>query len=295
MNYYKKYLVLAVLGALIIGAAFYLFLNNYLDRQEILVAAKDINKGEKVEEDDLYFKQYYKNSLPENYLVNKKEVVENIINIDRKKDDYISKSMFTEDLNIDIIDNLSEGEVLIAINVQYPEPLLGKLRIGRCISIISTEKDKDLVGFDYHSINPYSKHEELPENVSDDSNAGDAQDDGIDNTNNNTYEDVNTENSSETYFNGNRESGYEELYEGSDYLDSRSFQLSEDILLIDGQLIVRNLEIVSIEEYISSSKNILISGGGNSVSIYIKCNIKKAPIVARLTQDNKYKIIIESL
>ena len=291
MNYYKKYLVLAVLGALIIGAAFYLFLNNYLDRQEILVAAKDINKGEKVEEDDLCFKQYYKNSLPESYLVSKKEVVGNIININRKKDDYISKSMFTEDLNIDIMDNLSEGEVLIAINVQYPEPLLGKLRIGRCISIVSTEKDKDLIDYDYHSINSYSKYEKLPESVSGDSNTGNIQED----EDGNTYEDINAKESSEAYINGNRELGYEELYEGSDYLDSRSFQLSEDILLVDGQLIVRNLEIISIEEYTSTSTSMLISEGGNSVSIYIKCNVKKAPIIARLTRDNKYKIIIESL
>ncbi len=49
-------MALAILGALIIGAAFYLFLNNYLDRQEILVAAREISSGEKIEKDDLCFK-----------------------------------------------------------------------------------------------------------------------------------------------------------------------------------------------------------------------------------------------
>ena len=64
-KYYRKYLILAIIGSIIIGVAFYLLLNNYLDRKEIIVASRDINIGEKIGEDDLYFKEYYKNSLPE--------------------------------------------------------------------------------------------------------------------------------------------------------------------------------------------------------------------------------------
>jgi len=269
MNYYRKYLALAILGALIIGAAFYLFLNNYLDRQEILVAAREISRGEKIEEDDLCFKEYYKNSLPGEYLVSKEEVVGNIINIDREKDDYISSVMFTDELSKNILDNLAEGEILIAINVQYPEPVLEELRVGRYISIVSTEKDQDVSEIGYYNTNLNNNYFESSTNASDDKYTSGTR--GC-----NMYENINTGAS-------------------RDYLDVNSFQLSRDILLVDGQWIVRNLEVISIEEYVSSSGNMIISSSGSSISIYIKCDIKKASIIARLTQDNKYKIVIESL
>jgi Flp pilus assembly protein CpaB len=123
-KYYRKYLILAIMGSIIIGVAFYLLLNNYLDRKEIIVASRDINIGEKIGEDDLYFKEYYKNSLPENYLVSKEDAIGNIINIERKKDDYISKDMFDKDIQISIFDNLLPGDVMIAVNIQYLEPIL---------------------------------------------------------------------------------------------------------------------------------------------------------------------------
>ena len=62
-KYYSKYLILAIIGSIIIGLAFYLLLNNYLDKKEIIVASRNINAGEKVSEGDLDFKEYYKNSL----------------------------------------------------------------------------------------------------------------------------------------------------------------------------------------------------------------------------------------
>ncbi len=269
MNYYRKYLALAILGALIIGAAFYLFLNNYLDRQEILVATREISSGEKIEEDDLCFKEYYKNSLPGEYLVSKEEVVGNIINIDREKDDYVSSAMFSDEPGKNILDNLAEGEILIAINVQYPEPVLEELKVGRHISIISTEKDRDVSGIGYYNASLNKDYLESSANASDDKNTSEARSYSM-------YENINTG-------------------AGRDYLDANSFQLSRDVLLIDGQLIVRNLEVISIEEYVSSSGNMLISSSGSSVSLYIKCDIRKASIIARLTQDNKYKIVIESL
>ncbi len=143
-NYYKKYLALGIIGAIIIGVASYLFLSNYLDKEEILVAARDIEKGEKVVETDLYLKEYYKNSLPDSYLTDKKEIIGKPINLPRLKDDYISEEMFNEEFGKNIFDHLTEGDVLIAIDIQYFEPILKELKEGDFISIISTIKDKDL-------------------------------------------------------------------------------------------------------------------------------------------------------
>ena len=67
-KYYWKYLILAIIGSVVIGLAFYLFLSNYLDREEIVIVSKDISAGEEIKEDDLNLKEYYKNSLPDNYL-----------------------------------------------------------------------------------------------------------------------------------------------------------------------------------------------------------------------------------
>jgi len=287
MNYYRRYLVLTVLGALIIGVAFYLFLNNYLDRQEILVAAKDISEGEKIEEEDLCFKEYYKNSLPEHYLESKEKVIGKIINIDRKKDDYISMDMFSEDTSKNIFESLAEGEVLIAINVGYLEPLLEELRVGRCISIVSTEKDRELLDACYFGFGEdeiYTKDDNAYKDISilDVSETEEKIADEISDKNKNVQE-------NKDYFNSSK------MADNNGYLDNNSYKLSKNVILIDGQLIVRNLEIVSIRKYINSSKSILINKNESSVSIYIKCDMKQAPLVARLTKDNNYKIIFENL
>jgi len=254
-KYYIKYLTLIIIGSIIIGLAFYLFLNNYLDKKEIVVASRDISVGEKINKEDLYFKEYYKNSLPENYLTDKEVAIGNIINIDRKKDDYISKEMFDNEIKSNIFEKLLPGEVMIAINIQYVEPILKELKTGNCISLISTAVDKDSI---------------LSENF--------------------IYSGINTDES-------DKYSGKSNFSTGSDYIDSTTFYMSENIIWIDGQIIIRNLEILFMEENIdNSNKNILLNNNIDSnTSIYLKCNIKEAPIVARLTKNSDYKIIVENI
>ncbi len=260
-NYYKKYLILGIIGAIIIGAASYLFLSNYLDKEEILVAARDIASGEKIEETDLYFKEYYKNSLPDNYLRDKKEIIGRPINLIRLKDDYISEDMFYEEFEKNIFESLSEGDVLIAIEIQYFEPILKELKEGDHISIISTIKDKELASSEYLDILK--------------SGSG-------------NYSEGNSSSQTENPKKNN-------FLTGKGYIEDNTFELSNNIILIDGQVIVRNLEIVSIKEDSNRSGNILLSESRDTVSIYFKCGIEEAPIIARLTKDADYKIIYESL
>ena len=116
-NYYKRYLVLAIIGAAIIGLAFYLLLNSYLDKEEIVVASKDLPVGTIINDEDLEYREYYKNSLPEGYVIDGKEIVGGIINIDRRKHDYISSDMFEIREDEDDFSNLETGEAVIAIEV----------------------------------------------------------------------------------------------------------------------------------------------------------------------------------
>lgn len=258
-------MILAIMGSIIIGVAFYLLLNNYLDRKEIIVASRDINIGEKISEDDLYFKEYYKNSLPENYLANKEDVVGNIINIERKKDDYISKDMFGKDIQISIFDNLLPGDVMIAVNIQYLEPILKELKEGDFISIVSTVEDKGLISSKYFESLNINSAKYLNQD--------------------NYYKDGDEISDINKYFST-----------GSDYIDNNTFDLSENVILINGQIVVRNLEIICIEENVeNNNKNILLNSSNNTTVVYLKCSIKEAPIVARLTKDDNYKIIVEDI
>ena len=254
-NYYKRYLVLAITGATIIGLAFYLLLNNYLDREKILVAATDIEAGTQITEDELTYKEYYKNSLPGNYLLSAEGIIGNTISINRKENDYISNDMFGQNgKDENILSNLDNGDVVIAIEIQHPEPILDKLKNGDIVSIVSVVKDKDFLLENF--------------NISRDSFNGAVG----------------------TDFSESNNMGY---LSGS-YIEMNTFDLSENIISIDGQIVIRNLEIINLQEDTDrSNNNILINNDSRTLNLYFKCGLEEAPIIARLTTDNKYKIIFE--
>ncbi len=263
-KYYRKYLILAIIGSVIIGLAFYLLLNNYLDKKIIVVASRNISVGERINEEDLCFKEYYKNSLPENYLTKKEDAIGNIINTGRRKDDYISGDMFDEGIQRSIFDNLSPGDVVITVNVQDMEPILGELGIGNYVSIVSTVKDEDLTFSEYFK----------PSNI-----------------NSTEYSD---QNNYDGY--GNNVTNKNKYFSTGNYIDNATFNLSENIISVNGQIIVRNLEIICMEENArSGSKNIILNNDNNVTSVYLKCGIKEASIVAKLTKDDDYRIIVEDI
>ena len=155
-----------------------------------------------------------------------------------------------------ILSNLDEGDVVIAIEVQYPEPILDKLKNGDIVSIVSTSKDKDF----------------LLENF---------------NIGRNDLKDAEC-----TYSSDLNNKGY--LYVS--YIEMNTFNLSKNIISIDGQIVIRNIEIVSLQEDTdSTNNNILINNDNRTSSLYFKCRLEEAPIIARLTADNKYKIIFEKI
>ena len=85
-------------------------------------------------------------------------------------------------------------------------------------------------------------------------------------------------------------------YSSSDYIEINTFKLSKNIVSIDGQIIIRNLKIVDLQKDTGESNNgLLINNKVDSVEIYFSCGFEEAPIIARLTADNKYKIIFEKL
>jgi hypothetical protein len=255
-NYYKRYLVLAIIGAAIIGLAFYLLLNSYLDKEEIVVASKDLPAGTIINDEDLEYREYYKNSLPEGYVIDGEEIVGSIINIDRRKHDYISSDMFEIREDEDDFSSLEIGEAVIAIELQYTEPILLMLKNGDIVSIISTVRDKEFINNNAYEIS-------------------------------NEIEESGTSNEIEFH-------NYIDPYE--DYIEKNTLKLSDNIFSIDGQIVIRDLEILYIKENLNeNSGNILINSNNKTISMYFICSLEEAPLIARLTADNKYKIIYEKV
>jgi len=254
-NYFRRYLILAVTGSIIIGLAFYLLLNNYLDREKILVAAGHIEAGSEIKTGDLDYLEYYRNSLPEKYLSTTEGLFGKTINIERRKGDYISADMFEEEVrSTDIFSELDSGDAVIAVEIRHPEPLLDELKSGDIVTIISTVRDKDFIISD-----PNNGPADIDEAIAGDNNKG-------------------------------------STYLSSDYITINTFRLSENIVSIDGQIIIRNLKIVNFQkDVIEASNSILLNNEIDSIELYFQCELEEAPIIARLTADNKYKIIFEKL
>ncbi|MBN2073249.1 MAG: flagella basal body P-ring formation protein FlgA [Actinobacteria bacterium] len=255
-NYYKRYLILAVVGAAIIGLSVYLFLHNYLDRIDIVVAACDLEAGTVITEDELKFQEYYPGSIPEDYITSKDEITGKQINTGRRKDDYISADMFSGETDENIFESLSPGEALVAIEVKHSEPILKKLKKGDLVTIISTEREKEFADMQM-----------------------------IVDTGNLSGQDEETylKNAAKTY-------GYKQ-----GYMDRKTVILSENIMAVDGHITVRNLEIIEITESKTTGNNLLINDDKSTVSLYFICSFKEAPIVSRLTEEGNYKIIYEKI
>ena len=266
MNYsYKKYVALAILGSLIIGVAVYLFLNSYLEKVGIIVLKENISKGEVVKENNISIGYYLKNSLPEGYLKNKSEAVGKAINTDRFKGDYLTEEMFLKEKENDLAKNLNPDEALISINLELKEKIVEELKVGKDIMIVSTEKDKDLEGLFYKE----------------NSDTGNS----LNNQNSN-----NPGNDSKT--NASDISGTNSNF--NNYLETSTINITENVILIDGYLILKNIEILSIKNFQDKTNSLLANSGNGLTTLYLKCRINESPYLSKLTSSGKYKIIIGS-
>jgi len=347
----KKYLALALTGAVILGAGTYILLNNYFERINIAVAAGNIEKNSKIEEKDVIMLPYYKQALPEGYISEKSEAIGMIIKAERKTGDPLTTGLFSdEDTAKSMFEGLAEGEVLMAINLNYQEPLMDELKIGNNISIVSTEKEKDS---NYYfngsqvSSGAYGNNVNIATINSAEITAGDVSSetggssssetadsslnkamenessesaDSLSNKTAVTAESTSTETtigaSTETKGDGTGETEIVTVDEtsgvaadentgsapdenagstGKSIIDLNSFSLDENIMIIDGQMIIKNLKIVDIKKTDTESNGLITAKNKSSWCIFIKCSIKEAPAISRITKEDKYKIFLEKV
>jgi hypothetical protein len=328
----KRYLALALTGSVILGAGTYILLNNYFERINIAVAARDIEKNSKIEEKDIRMLPYYKQALPEGYVSKKSEIVGVLIKVERKKGDPLTTNFFSsEDITKSMFEGLAEGEVLMAINLNYQEPLMDELKVGNNISVVSTEKEKDsnysfissqvTSGIYGNSINTSTGTE--PEITSDDtldetfgSSSNEVSDSSSNKTTgtaqNDTLESISVETSGgaiddneivaiDKIVSNKSDKNTEVTTDesagstGKSIIDLNSYSLAENILVIDGQIIIKNLKIVNIMKTDSENNGLIGTKGKSNWCIFIKCGIKEAPVLSRITKEDKYKIFLEKV
>ncbi len=82
---------------------------------------------------------------------------------------------------------------------------------------------------------------------------------------------------------------------GKSIIDLNSFSLDENIMIIDGQIIIKNLKIVDIKKTDTESNGLIAAKNKSSWCIFIKCSIKEAPVISRITKEDKYKIFLEKV
>jgi hypothetical protein len=267
MNYsYKKYVVLAILGSLIIGIAAYLFLNSYLEKIGIIVLKENISEGQIIKESNVTTGYYLKSSLPGGYLKDKEEAIGKPINTNRFKGDYLTEDMFKKEKEEDLFKNLDSDEALISINIDLKEKITEELKVNYMIMLVAIEKNKELEDLFYK------------ENFNSDSFST-KKDNSI--TVNDLNVNVNNESNSSDKLNNSR-----------NYIETSTFEISENVNLIDGYLIIKNIEVLQIKNFQDKNNSLISNSGNNLTTIYLKCKINEAPYIAGLSSSGKYKIII---
>ncbi|MCE5329303.1 hypothetical protein LLG07_03090 [bacterium] len=260
---YRKYIILAVLGSLIIGIAVYLFLNSYLEKVGIIVLQRNVSRGEIIKEEDISIGYFLKNSLPQGYLKDKSEASGKEINTNRFKGDYLAKEMFSKEKETDLSRNLNSEEILISINLDSKEKIVEELKANEKIAIVSTEKDKEMEDLFYKE--NYGTDNNLIVHSSDNTQAN------IDKDNLNILN---------------------EAVNSRDYLESSVINISENVSLIDGYLIMENIEILAIKNFQTKNSVILTNNENEITTLYLKCKIIESPYLAKLSSSGKYKILI---
>lgn len=264
---YRKYIILAVLGSLIIGISVYLFLDSYLEKAEIIVLRKNTTKGEIINEEDVSIGYFLKNSLPQGCIKNKMEILGKEINTNRFKGDYLTAEMFSKEKETDLSKNLDMEEILISMNIDSKERIIEELKANEKISVISTEKDKEMEELFYNGNS--DNHDSLF-----------AQ--NQDNTKINEKANISKNNSD--FLNN--------AANPRNYLESSIINISDNISLIDGYLIIKNIEILAIKNFQSKNPGILTNSNSEITTLYLKCKIIESPYLAKLSSSGKYKILI---
>ncbi len=151
----RRTLILSIAALILVSIASYLLLTESQKRDPVLVAKRNIEKGEVLGEEDVIEKSIMTRDVLPNALRSKKDALGKVVLFDRVVGDQITKEVVGEELLKEYKEISKKGNVIFALNISYQDGISQIIKKGDIISIIRTKASKS----------PYTAQSSESENV----------------------------------------------------------------------------------------------------------------------------------
>lgn len=151
----RRTLILSIAALILVSIASYLLLTESQKRNPVLVAKRNIEKGEVLGEEDVIEKSIMTRDVLPNALRSKKDALGKVVLFDRVVGDQITKEVVGEELLKEYKEISKKGNVIFALNISYQDGISQIIKKGDIISIIRTKASKS----------PYTAQSSESENV----------------------------------------------------------------------------------------------------------------------------------
>lgn len=151
----RRTLILSIAALILVSIASYLLLTESQKRNPVLVAKRNIEKGEVLGEEDVIEKSIMTRDVLPNALKSKKDALGKVVLFDRVVGDQITKEVVGEELLKEYKEISKKGNVIFALNISYQDGISQIIKKGDIISIIRTKASKS----------PYTAQSSESENV----------------------------------------------------------------------------------------------------------------------------------
>ena len=138
----RRTLILSIAALILVSIASYLLLTESQKRDPVLVAKRNIEKGEVLGEEDVIEKSIMTRDVLPNALRSKKDALGKVVLFDRVVGDQITKEVVGEELLKEYKEISKKGNVIFALNISYQDGISQIIKKGDIISIIRTKASK---------------------------------------------------------------------------------------------------------------------------------------------------------
>lgn len=138
----RRTLILSIAALILVSIASYLLLTESQKRGPVLVANRNIEKGEILGEEDVIEKSIMTRDVLPNALRSKKDALGKVVLFDRVVGDQITKEVVGEELLKEYKEISEKGNVIFALNISYQDGISQIIKKGDIISIIRTKASK---------------------------------------------------------------------------------------------------------------------------------------------------------
>lgn len=135
----RKEIVLALLGSLLIAGAVYLVLISILGRTSIVVATREIDRGELLSRENVTLKKVANPEVGKGDIQDLELVLGKTVRVDRVAGDHISQNLLGEPEDQSLQQLLEPGQVLGSLSLPASEGIGWVIKKGDLLTVISTD------------------------------------------------------------------------------------------------------------------------------------------------------------